>query len=111
MRINRARLAESMDALGKIGGTARGGLGVPVFCASGNDNAASIDFPASDPTAIAVGASTDQGRHADYSNRGRQLEFVAPSDGGRAGIFTTDVGYDNRGYNVGGAVEGGVVRL
>jgi N-carbamoyl-L-amino-acid hydrolase len=26
MRINRARLAESMDALGKIGGTARGGL-------------------------------------------------------------------------------------
>ena len=26
MRINRARLAESMEALGKIGETARGGL-------------------------------------------------------------------------------------
>ena len=26
MRINRARLAESMDTLGKIGETARGGL-------------------------------------------------------------------------------------
>jgi subtilisin family serine protease len=88
-------------------GTARGGLGVPVFCASGNEYAASVGFPASDPNAIAVGASTDQGRHAEYSNRGAKLDFVAPSDGGRVAIFTTDVSYDNRGYNVGEEDEGG----
>jgi subtilisin family serine protease len=92
-------------------GLARGGRGVPVFCASGNESAASVGFPASDSNAIAVGASTDQGRHADYSNRGRKLDFVAPSDGGKVGIFTTDVSYANRGYNVGEEEEGGASGL
>ena len=84
----------------------RDGRGVMVFCASGNENRA-VGFPARDPNAIAVGASTDQARRAGYSNVGSQLAVVAPSSGGVQGIFTTDVSVENRGFNVGVAASGG----
>jgi len=67
-----------------------------------------ISYPASHPATIAVGASTDWDYRSDYSqyaadtSRGTSVEIVAPSNGGFAGITTTDrtgaVGYDAGDY-------------
>jgi subtilisin family serine protease len=84
----------------------RKGRGSPVFCATGNESAR-VGFPASDPNAIGVGASTDQAELAGYSNVGSEVDFVAPSSGGVLGIFTTDVSIPGRGFNVGRAERGG----
>lgn len=89
----------------------RKGRGSPVFCATGNDSLPGrpgrVGFPASDPNAIGVGASTDQAQLAPYSNVGQEVDFVAPSSGGVLGIFTTDVSLPGRGFNVGTAAAGG----
>ena len=81
----------------------RKGKGAIVVCAAGNDGANSVDYPATDPNAIAVGASTDKDELAGYSNRGPQICVVAPSNGGTRGIFTTDVSIPGRGFNPGKA--------
>ena len=66
----------------------------------------SIGYPASLPSTIAVGASTDCGYRADYSCFGSALDFVAPSGGGDEGITTTDrVG--TAGYNGATTANGG----
>jgi subtilisin family serine protease len=85
----------------------RGGLGTLVFCAAGNEDGAPVGYPARDAHANAVGASTDRGALASYSNVGPQIAFVAPSSGGVRGIYTTDVSYPNRGFNIGSAAAGG----
>lgn len=79
----------------------RKGCGAVVVCAAGNEARTRIDYPASDPNAIAVGASTDADALADYSNRGPQVCVVAPSSGGDRGLFTTDVSIPARGFNSG----------
>ena len=95
------------QALEDIVGGGRGGLGAVVFCAAGNEDGAPVGYPARDARAIAVGASTDEGKLASYSNVGPQIAFVAPSSGGVRGIYTTDVSYPNRGFNVGKVPAGG----
>ena len=85
----------------------RDSLGTVAFFAAGNEYGDPVDYPARDPNAIAVGASTDQEELADYSNVGKEIAFVAPSSGGVKGIFTTDVSYPNRGFNVGEVKAGG----
>ena len=93
-------------------GETRGGYGAAVFCAAGNDgNRDRIDFPAAYDGAIAVGASTDLGTQASYSNAGAQLSVVAPSSGGIRGIYTTDVSSDNRGFNGGDIALGDAAGL
>jgi hypothetical protein len=87
-------------ALEDIGAIGRGGLGSPVFAATGNANGSPVAYPASDPNAIAVGASTDQAKIAKYSNVGPQVSVVAPSSGGIQGIYTTDVSLPNRGFSI-----------
>ena len=77
----------------------RKGRGAVVVCAAGNEARTRIDYPASDPNAIAIGASTDADAFADYSNRGPQVCVVAPSSGGDRGLFTTDVSTPARGFN------------
>jgi len=84
----------------------RKGKGSPVFCATGNEESV-VGFPASSALAIGVGASTDQARLASYSNTGKEVDFVAPSSGGKADILTTDVSIPNRGFNTGNAQAGG----
>jgi subtilisin family serine protease len=88
----------------------REGRGVPVFVATGNGHpaAAFVGYPAASPHAIGIGASTDQNEIAFYSQRGPEVSVVAPSSGGTRGITTTDVGYPNRGFNLGNAAQGGV---
>lgn len=95
------------QALEDAGTLGRGGKGAAVFCATGNDSENTIGFPASDLNAVAVGASTDTGERADYSNFGPQISIVAPSSGGIKGIFTTDVSIANRGFNIGLMAAGG----
>ena len=86
---------------------ARGGKGALVFCAAGNDFGSPVSFPARDPNAIAISATTDEGQRASYSNVGPELAVTAPSSGGLRGIFTTDVSVDKRGFNVGRPDKGG----
>jgi serine protease len=52
--------------------------GVIIVAASGNDGKPKVSFPASFPTAIAVGAVNDKIQKADFSNWGPQLDVVAP---------------------------------
>lgn len=60
-------------------------------------------YPASHSNVIAVGACTDFGFRADYSQYGSKLEFVAPSSWGASDIYTTDLtgtnGADEGSYN------------
>lgn len=86
----------------------RKGRGAVVVCATGNEERKQhVDYPASDPNAIAVGASTDADELASYSNGGAQVCVVAPSNGGSRSIFTTDVSTAGRGLNPGDAAAGG----
>jgi hypothetical protein len=60
----------------------RGGKGCIVVFAAGNEGREYINYYASIPGVIAVGASTSSDTHASYSNRGSGISVVAPSDGG-----------------------------
>jgi subtilisin family serine protease len=94
-----------MEAALESAAHGRGGKGCPIFVASGNENR-KVGYPAHSQQCIAVGASTDQGKRAPYSNYGRSLWVLAPSNGGKRDIFTTDVSYRHRGYNAGLASHG-----
>lgn len=59
----------------------RNGKGCIILFAVGNSNLDYINFYAAHPNVIAVGASTSRDEHAEYSNRGRQVSVVAPSNG------------------------------
>lgn len=89
----------------------RRGRGVVVCAAAGNDGRASVSYPARDPNVIAVGASTDRDERADYSNYGRELSVVAPSNGGVKGVYTTDVSQASRGFNTGDVAAGDAAGL
>ena len=85
----------------------RNGKGVAIFCATGNSAPRPVSFPARAAGAIGVGASTDQDQLASYSQRGPEVSVVAPSNGGRRGIYTIDVSLPNRGFNTGQGSAGG----
>jgi hypothetical protein len=71
----------------------RGGLGCPIFWASGNGNeSTSTDQYVSHPAVIAVGAVTNFNVRAPYSDFGTALELVAPSSGGSRNINTVNGG-------------------
>lgn len=75
----------------------RGGKGMVIVFASGNDNSLS-DYFSHHRHTISVGASDDQARKSFYSSWGPTLDVLAPSQGGQFGITTTDI-RGNRGYN------------
>jgi serine protease len=54
---------------------------VLVVGASGNSGATSVAYPARAPTVVSVGAVTEHGCEADYSNSGGSLDVVAPGGG------------------------------
>lgn len=95
------------QAIEAAASTGRNGKGCPVVCATGDDGGNKVAFPANLNAAIAVGASTDQGTLAGYSNFGEAITIVAPSHGGSRGVFTTDVSMPNRGFNPGSDDDGG----
>lgn len=55
--------------------------GVVVVAAAGNEGSESIPYPARGPDVIAVGATTEHGCLANYSNDGRLVTLVAPGGG------------------------------
>ena len=74
-------VALALQDVGRIG---RDGLGTAVFCATGNTTeTGEFAPPPRSPDSIAVGASTDEGKLASYSNVGPEVDLVAPSSGGR----------------------------
>lgn len=75
----RTRASDIPDVIGAINyATGRGAL---VVAASGNDAASAVTYPARTPNALAVGATTEHGCLADYSNYGVGLDIVAPGGG------------------------------
>ena len=61
---------------------------VSVVCATGNDTATSITFPASNQYTIAVGALNQNNQRRFSSNYGTGIDIVAPGEI----IYTTDLG-------------------
>ena len=55
--------------------------GVLVVGASGNAAAAAVAYPARSSDVLSVGATTQHGCQADYSNEGSDLDLVAPGGG------------------------------
>ena len=49
--------------------------------ASGNAAAAAVAYPARSASVFSVGATTQHGCQADYSNEGMDLDIVAPGGG------------------------------
>ncbi len=60
--------------------------GVVVVAAAGNEGHSAIAYPARAPHVIAVGASTEHGCLASYSNEGSGLTLVAPGGGADADL-------------------------
>jgi len=60
--------------------------GVVVVAAAGNEDSTNIPEPARDKYVIAVGASTQHGCLAEYSNYGRGIALVAPGGGADANL-------------------------
>jgi serine protease len=60
--------------------------GVVVVAAAGNEGHEAIAYPARAPHVIAVGATTEHGCLASYSNYGTRLTLVAPGGGADANL-------------------------
>jgi serine protease len=60
--------------------------GVVVVAAAGNEAHTAIAYPARAPNVVAVGATTEHGCLADYSNDGAGLTLVAPGGGADANL-------------------------
>jgi len=87
-------------AIAKAAREGRNGKGCIILYAGGNDDLDYLNYYAAHPDVIAVGASTSQDKHASYSNRGRELSVVAPSNGDwpiTAARASWDEGTDIRG--------------
>ena len=60
--------------------------GAIVVAASGNEAYTAVAYPARANYVVSVGATTEHGCVADYSNQGRGLDLVAPGGGGDADV-------------------------
>ncbi len=79
--VTRAGIPEVLSALRYA--DSRGAL---VVGASGNASASAVAYPARSPLVLSVGAVTEHGCLADYSNRGPGLDIAAPGGGPDAPI-------------------------
>jgi serine protease len=59
---------------------------VLVVAAAGNEGDRGVDYPARAPNVVAVGATTEHGCLADYSNYGHGVTLVAPGGGADANL-------------------------
>ncbi|MCC6453727.1 MAG: S8 family serine peptidase [Caldilineaceae bacterium] len=63
--------------------------GTLVIAASGNQGRSSVSYPAAYPSVLAVGATTYDDVRAYYSNRGPELDIVAPGGSSSHSILST----------------------
>jgi subtilisin family serine protease len=96
------------EALNMATTEGRNGLGCVITFAAGNEGYNQINFPNNHPSVITVGAVTQAGAHANYSNFAPALDVVAPSQSSGFGVATLDrlgnLGYSSTNYteNFGG---------
>lgn len=86
-------------AIAKAAKEGRNGKGCIILFAAGNEDFDYLNYYAAHPDVIAVGASTSQDARAFYSNRGRELSILAPSNGDWPIIAARawwDQGYSNQ---------------
>ncbi len=69
------------QAIAKAARSGRNGKGCVIVYAAGNESQEFVSFYAAHPDVIAVGACTSQDEYATYSNKGREISVVAPSNG------------------------------
>ncbi len=69
------------DIIRKAATKGRNGKGCVILFAAGNENAEIVNVYGRHPDVICVGASTSKDLHAYYSNRGFEIDVVAPSNG------------------------------
>lgn len=69
------------DAIAKAAQKGRKGKGCVIVYAVGNDDFDFVSFYSAHPDVIAVAASTSKDEHPNYSNRGREVDICAPSNG------------------------------
>ncbi len=68
-------------AIARAARLGRNGKGCVILFAAGNENLNYLNYYAAHPEVIAVGACTSLDEHAYYSNRGMEIDLVAPSNG------------------------------
>jgi subtilisin family serine protease len=73
---------DKIAAIGRAARDGRGGKGCVICYAAGNEGVDYVNFYATHPDVICVGASTSEDEHPDYSNTGPEVTIVAPSNGG-----------------------------
>ncbi|MFK7945978.1 MAG: S8 family serine peptidase [Saprospiraceae bacterium] len=73
--------ATKEDIIRKAATKGRDGKGCVILFAAGNENREVTNVYGRHPDVICVGASTSQDVHASYSNRGFEVDIVAPSNG------------------------------
>jgi serine protease len=78
------RSVQIPEVLGAIAYARR--RGATVVAATGNEAARSVAYPARDPRVIAVGATTEHGCMAAFSNHGTGIDVVAPGGGSDASL-------------------------
>ena len=69
------------QAIARAAREGRGGKGCVILFAVGNDSKTLVNYYASHPDVIAVGASTSDDSFATYSNQGPEVTVCAPSNG------------------------------
>jgi serine protease len=74
--------------------------GVVVVAAAGNHARQSVAYPARHRTVIGVGATTEHGCRADYSNTGRGVDITAPGGGTDAADLSCPQGIDPHGNDI-----------
>jgi hypothetical protein len=102
----------TFNAIRKAATQGRKGRGMSILFAAGNDSATVANL-ATHPDVICVGASSSLDKHASYSNTGKEICVVAPSNGdGGLGVITTDIGVftDEDGHLVDGGIMGSLYR-
>ncbi len=88
-------------AVNAVSAGGRAGKGCAVVCAAGNGNT-TVAYPARYANAVAVGATEHRDRRATYSNRGAELDVMAPAGDGYAALWAPDLygGYNwQHGWN------------
>lgn len=73
--------SEKEDIIRNVATKGRNGKGCIILYAAGNENQEVVNVYGRHPDVICVGASTSQDIHASYSNRGFEIDVVAPSNG------------------------------
>ncbi len=96
------------DAFAWASTNGRGGKGLPIFIATGNNSSPVVGYPATLSATLsgvmAVGGSSNADIRVGYSQFGPEVDFVAPtrSSNSQGGIVTTDrtgsVGYNTADY-------------